>query len=342
MRKTGLDIIRCCAIFFVISVHYISYSGYYDIKLIGSFAFFVTMLRWLFYTCVPLFLILTGYLLNNRKLNLGHYKKIIRVLFEYFIACILCNLYKIIIMKEKFTILGWISSITGFWAAPYSWYINMYIGLFLIIPFLNLIYNNLDNKRQKRILLLILIFLVSMPKLCNISFVIFPDWWIDLYPILYYFIGCYIYEYSIELSKVKIVLCIIICLIIQSSITFCFTDNGVFNELGQDGYGTFFTVIISTCVFILLYNINTQNKLMHTILGSISKCTLSMYLISWVFDKIVYNYFNVNISENMFNIKYYPLITILILGGSYIVSLIIVLLYDILLKILNRYIIKNK
>ena len=32
---------------------------------------------------------------------------------------------------------------------PYGWYIEMYICLFLLIPFLNLIYKCLDTQRKK-------------------------------------------------------------------------------------------------------------------------------------------------------------------------------------------------
>ena len=34
----------------------------------------------------------------------------------------------------------------------YSWYVNMYIGLFILIPFLNTIWQNLKTEKQKKYL----------------------------------------------------------------------------------------------------------------------------------------------------------------------------------------------
>ena len=35
----------------------------------------------------------------------------------------------------------------------------------------------------------------------NIKYNLIPDWWINIYPLTYYFIGCYLKEYQIKMKK---------------------------------------------------------------------------------------------------------------------------------------------
>ncbi len=67
----------------------------------------------------------------------------------------------------------------------YSWYVNMYIGLYIIIPFLNIIIKEIsENKNTFIFAVLVLTCLTAIPY-CF-------DYWTIIYPINYYFIGTYI------------------------------------------------------------------------------------------------------------------------------------------------------
>lgn len=68
-RIFGLDLIRFLAIFSVISVHFFLNNGFYSFPVKGGRMFISINLRWLFFSGVPLFLLLTGYL-NNKKRNI--------------------------------------------------------------------------------------------------------------------------------------------------------------------------------------------------------------------------------------------------------------------------------
>ena len=50
----------------------------------------------------------------------------------------------------------------------YSWYVNMYIGLYLLIPFLNLLWNNIEDKSGHFILVVILVIMTIAPSVFNI------------------------------------------------------------------------------------------------------------------------------------------------------------------------------
>ena len=101
----------------------------------------------------------------------------------------------------------------------------MYIGLFLLIPFLNLIYNNLGSKKHKIVLICTMLFLTSLPTIVNIYNFrlgfsadmffndgelrnkILPFWWKSMYPVTYYFIGAYFSEYKPKIDRKLNILC---------------------------------------------------------------------------------------------------------------------------------------
>lgn len=66
-RDPALDIIRICAFLFVVSVHFFLKCGYYDVCVSGRAMYLATFLRQFLMICVPLFMMLTGYLTGDRK-----------------------------------------------------------------------------------------------------------------------------------------------------------------------------------------------------------------------------------------------------------------------------------
>ena len=78
----------------------------------------------------------------------------------YLLASLACAIYKIVNFGYKPTWMIW--GVFDYTTANYAWYIEMYIGLFLLIPFLNLAYNNLPSRKSKLVLLVTLIGLTSL------------------------------------------------------------------------------------------------------------------------------------------------------------------------------------
>ena len=75
-RDSSLDIIRIVAAFTVLSVHFFLHNGFYsEIVSIdkGPQMFIMVQMRTLFGVCVPLFMILTGYLMSQKTLSKAYY-----------------------------------------------------------------------------------------------------------------------------------------------------------------------------------------------------------------------------------------------------------------------------
>lgn len=180
LRNPGLDIIRCIALLCVISVHFFLNTGFYDQTVAGEYMLVMVIMRNSFMICVPLFMMLTGYLTQSKETSKAYYLKIVRILYVYLIASLFCGFYKIYFCDDSYSVPMTLARILSFQTAPYSWYVEMYIGLFLLIPFLNTMYSGLQTQRNKQLLILTLLLLTALPSVLNIyniSRISDPEWW---------------------------------------------------------------------------------------------------------------------------------------------------------------------
>ena len=233
-RNFGLDVIRCIALFSVIAVHFFLNAKIYDLTIsCGSAVLFVYM-RSALMISIPLFLMSSGYLLADKKLCGSYYLRIIRILFFYVAISCLFAIYRIVLAKEDLHPLDAFWGLFSFKTLSYSWYIEMYCGLFLLVPFLNILYRGLETKKQKQWLVLTFLFLTAAPSMVNIyRFTdwhwwlapvsnhtyqpLIPQWWTGIYPLTYYFIGCYLREYPLSLRPRMYWLLIPGCLFLAGS-----------------------------------------------------------------------------------------------------------------------------
>lgn len=342
-RNINIDLIKCIVVFSVISVHFFLNNGFYEVPILGYKAYIGTIFRTLFMICVPLFIMTTGYLMKNKTLSKKYYLGLSRVLIIYLIDAVLYLYYNSIYNNTSFSIRHIISSILAF-KIGYSWYIKMYLGLFLLIPFINLIYNNLKNKKQKQILILTMLTLTSFQGIFNIKYILIPDWWISIYPLTYYFIGCYLKEYKVNINKYLNVLLFVIVLIVSSLINIHFSNGNKFVWGIYNDWGSIFNVLTSVLVFIFVINLNlgkVSNKISRVIV-KISELSLGMYLTSSMIDDFLYFHYFKDI--NFFSIKGYfeivPLVLILSISLSMIINVIYKLIDKLIVKRVTKAFIK--
>ena len=62
-RNLNADLIRCVAVFSVVSVHFLKNNGFYSTPVVGWDMLLMCIYRSFFMACVPLFLMLTGFLM---------------------------------------------------------------------------------------------------------------------------------------------------------------------------------------------------------------------------------------------------------------------------------------
>lgn len=341
-RNPAADILRILAFFLVVSVHFFMNNGFYSQRMEGTSMFIMTLMRSFFIICVPLFLTLSGYLLRKKQLEKKYYGRISKILLTYLLSSLLCVLYSAVFLKQKNGITHIILSILGFTAAPYSWYVEMYLGLFLLIPFLNIVYHSLPSQKSKIWLVLTFIILTALPSVLNIydlrladwsfslsasnTHKLFPAWWEALYPITYYYMGCYLSEYSLKINRTLNVILILVLTAVSGSFCYWGSYQTTFVRGPWCDYQSLFNVILTLLVFVLITNIN-YDKLPNPIVSFVQKLSglcLGGYLVSWIFDDALYPILLEKVPNVTDRLAYYlvivPAIFVLSLLASYLLS----------------------
>ena len=329
-RDIRLDIIRIFSLFCVISVHFFLNSGFYDEIIVGKQMYLMNLVLSFFFICVPMFIILTGYLMNKKVLSKKYYKGIIKTLIIYIICTIIYSIFIKYYKNENMNIIIFITNLLAYKGTTYAWYIEMYIGLFLLIPFLNLIINNLKNKKEYHVLLGTLILLIGLPSVINCEGIkLLSDWWMGIYPIFYYFLGAYLYRYPVKLdNKINIVL-ILIIVVVFGTFNFYKSYNQNYIWDSWNGYSSIFVMIESFLVFNLLLRIkfNKNNTTRSKVLQILSEACLGAYLISRIYDMIIYDKLNALIPTVKERFVYAPVTVLICFTCSIITSILINLLY---------------
>lgn len=323
-RNASMDIIRIVAAFTVLSVHFFLHNGFYSQIVEGVPMYIMVLMRTLFSVCVPLFMILTGYLMSHKTLSRKYYSGISKTLIVFVLATLACMIFKAVHDNEPLSLKSFILGTLDFTGANYSWYIEMYIGLFLLVPFLNLAYNKLKNKRQKQVLVLTLVFLTIIPTLFNIfnfdnpawwsdpkssdTFAkLVPSWWMGFYPIAYYFTGCYIREYGIRLKTRSMLVLFLLAILIFGTFNFYRSYGTTFKSGIYVYWYGFEPYILSVLLFVLLSRIKTDNmnEKVKFVLWKVSDLALGIYLISYIFDMLVYPVLNEKITTMTDRLPFY-------------------------------------
>lgn len=364
-RDISADIIRCLAFFLVVSVHSLSKMGYYGNTVTGEKMFIATLARAIFIVCVPLFLMLSGYLTRTKKLSGNYFKKLGKTYLTYVLAALCCIAYSVWFLEKTVDFKGIAFSILDFTAAPYSWYVEMYIGLFLLTPFLNVLYNNLPSVHWKRVLIAVMVIITALPAVMNVySFSslewwstpaisgapqnkLIPSWWTSFYPITYYFIGCYLSEYGLKINKWLNILLIAATVTVSGVYSFWRSYNSSFVWGMWCEYRSFFNVILTTLIFAFFINRNYDKlpKIVSTIISKLSGLCFAGYLVSWIFDEQFYPILIEKVPQISDRFKYYfiivPLIFTLSLILSYLISKLQQLL-ELLCTVISKLLPKNR
>lgn len=306
-RNINVDLIRCMAVWSVLSVHFFLNNGFYNQKIMGKRMMIMMMMRTFFMICVPLFLLLTGYLMGKKELSKKYYSGIIRTVGIYVLASIACLIYKKIFMAEAVSLKSAVLDIFSFTGASYSWYVEMYIGLFLLIPFLNAGWRGLENQKERKVLIITLFICTTLPSVLNIwnwnipgfgiqpnfeegYHKIVPAWWVLIYPVTYYYLGRYIKEYGFKINKKKLVILLAASMLVFGGYN-CYRNYGrIFTWDILTDYASLQNVINSVLVFGIILQVSLEGipLFFKRIIVWISKNSLGIYLVSEVFDKIFY------------------------------------------------------
>lgn len=322
-RSIGLDMVRCCAILFVISGHFFLNTPFLNAEFSGASMHLQALFRKLFGAGVPLFIMLTGYLNAGKTPTRSYFLGGRRVLTAYLFFSAITIFFRQFCLHEALSLPRWILKILDFSAIPYGWYIEMWIGLFLLTPFLNIAYNGIRRQRDKLLLLAILYAMTALPDLFNrYGMHLVPGYWQSCYPLMFYFAGRYIREYRPTFRPVTLLAAMLACCLVDPLFNSLFVGSRPLLQVAGGYYGILGT-IIAIAFFLLVYQVDFRNATLARILARISLLSLDMYLCSYIFDAIYYPLFRQHYfhSQPQFGIFFFVLVPLVFLSSFLLAGL---------------------
>lgn len=313
-RIAGLDIVRCTAIFTVVGGHFFLNTAFLQENFGGFSMFLQAVVRQVMCVGVPLFLMLTGYLNAGKTLSRSYYMGYVRVLSAYLVYSILTICFREYYLGDHHTPMQWAHAVLRFDAIPYAWYIEMWIGLFALTPFLNVLYRGLTSKRHKQALILTLVMLSLMATFCNrYGMKVWPASWDKVFPLAYFFLGSYIREYQPRL-RLRTGLAVILGIALLNPLfnVLLVHDRPMVQPFG--GTDTPLCFVMSLCVFLLLYQRDVDSTFLKKALAKVSLLSLDMYLVSYLFDALFYPIFKTRyfVSQAQFGLWWLVLVPLVL------------------------------
>ena len=295
-RSMNMDIIRCFALFFVLAVHFCTHCNIYNAPYTGLLAFLTDALRTFYVPALSLFLMLNGYFQYKRKLSSRYYLGILR-LYEMYVLCSVLNLlYSRYYLGQPMGLRDMLSAIVNYTASEYSWYILLYNGLFLLIPFLNLSYNNIEHRGHKKVLIASIFFLSALPfSFLNAFISTTAYWWQRIWPLMFYFMGAYMGEYQPKVSAKKSGLAFLAVLLLFSAYNyFLYNDSSPLFGLASNNFRYAHeglqNAVMTPLFFLWLMNVDMSRwpGFIGSLAAKISKYSYGAFLFSSISDSFVY------------------------------------------------------
>lgn len=305
-REVNPDLVRVIAVIFVLGVHFYTHCDIYNAEYTGFVAFFSQVLRTSFTPALALFLMLSGYFQRGKKLSARYYLGILRLLEMYAIVAAIEALYRRFYIGEDVTVRSFIGSLVNFTASEYSWYILLYGGLFVCIPFLNVLYSSLESRGHKRVLVLTVAAISCLPfSALNVFVNLVPYWWQRTWPIAFYYMGAYIGEYRPAPGAKKCALWLAAALLIFGSFNF-FTYSAASPVALHPKAAYLYSheglqnAVLTPLVFLLVMNLRLDGapEWLKRLLAAISKYSYGAFLFSSITDSFVYLILN-SLVENI-------------------------------------------
>jgi surface polysaccharide O-acyltransferase-like enzyme len=225
-------------------------------------------------------MMLSGYLRCNKTDLHDCYRGLIPVLIGYTLCCAIIFPVQFL-LGERISLVAWLERFITF--GNYAWYVEMYIGLVLISPLINLGLKQMENKTLGRFAN-IMVFVTSAHYMTALNLI--PDYWSALYPVTYYILGAAIRRLQ---PKVKpweglgMALLISMGLAVSSILT---TDEG-FSKGFTQGYGGFWTMLTASGIFLGLYRVKVGQRT-GKVLAWLAGGVFEGYLLSKIFDLWTY------------------------------------------------------
>ncbi len=282
VRNASLDLLRILSMLLIILMHSIDHTGVLEASSkagIGTFVL-VRFLYMLTQISVNCYVMLSGYFLVRSRFRL---KKIVEIWMEVAFYSFVIKLIFMMIGEIPFSAVALLSCFFPIFTGRY-WFITIYIGMYLLSPFLNIAIRAMDKKTHG-LLILTLGLLFSAWNSIHPSFAGMNSgggWGLAWFVVLYITAAWFSLYY---VPSGKAILKMLLWLGISAIVSLVFCIPGGKISLVQRVAGTWFhynslPVFLSTVlVFSSFLDLKIQKEKLGCIITRIAPATLGVYLI---------------------------------------------------------------
>lgn len=309
-REPGIDLVRCMGLLFVNGIHMFLKNGYYGEAQMGFAMWGANCFRWLFFSCNGIFLLLTGYLKSTKPFTKDYYKSLLPILLGYTLTCLITYPIRHFALGEELPVFEWIGNFLTF--SNYAWYLEMYVGLLLFSPVINLALEQIRDEKMLLGMAGVMILLTALPSVTAIDLI--PNAWASFYPVTYYVIGTVIRRLQPKVNFWNGLALTMVVVMFVAWVTLISTDKA-FSKGFTQGNGDFWNTLVATLVFLTFYRVRLPEKV-GKFLGQMAQGVLEGYLLSIVLDRSFYAAF-----PQWHNPEYYPLLFICVTIPIFVISI---------------------
>lgn len=347
LRQSNFELMRIISMLFVVMWHVILHSDLYNSTGVTKFILDALILFGVVH--INSFVIVTGYFQCDKEFKWSRffqtfsivwfYKALIALIFFIFITSTISNVE---LLKE----------IMPLDFRDY-WYINCYLILYLLSPFINKLVINLEQKDFRKLLLLSFVLFSLIPLISNQG-IILNDGYTLIQFVFMYLIGAYLKKYSPDKNihlknysknkKQVLYLFVLIFVFFVNFMLLIFSktligiNSSLLNEVGtyifnnSRMYSNPLVIIQSISYFLFFSTMSFKSK----IVNYISKYTLDVYLIheSFYISQNLYKWIGIN---DFINHKYYVIIVIIVTTLIIFITCIMIgILRNMLYKLIGK------
>lgn len=278
-RNSNIELLRIISILFIVISHYSVHNGISNYDLPLGFNRFLLEISVLGNIGTIIFVIITGFFSINQEKPFK-FKKLAILYFEVFFYSLTIYFILILLGFEKFSMHMFITCLLPISFKNY-WFVSVYILLYIFIPYINIMLNNLKRYEHLRLIFIFILFFSVLRMILK------SDYYGNelMQFIMFYSIGAYIGKYrdSFFLKKKCCIIGFLLSFIIlvSSVILIDFASLKYTFFIGHSlilfNRTSIVSILFSIFLFGLFYNKKERNN---NVIISIASCVFAVYLIS--------------------------------------------------------------
>ena len=206
------------------------------------------------------------------------------VILGYLIAAVISIPIRHFAFGDVQNLSTWLTRLFSFSAVFYGWYVEMYIGLVLLIPFINMVIDHLRDTKALLCFGLVTLVITALPGATR--WTVLPDYWRSIYPITYFILGAIVRRIQPKINPwLGIVIALMVSAILGAA-TVLSTDGKLSEALTWEFPDLWITIIV-VCLFVALYRVKIPSAISRSFAFGASGC-YGGYLLSHLFDAWCY------------------------------------------------------